>query len=219
MDKIQAQWLDLVEGRTTKPFEESELTRVRDIAVNSYRQQMKNLEALIPQISGSDRGRRLAPALPADGGHPQGDAGRCRSRAQGLLRAGQPDAGSLPAGRCGATRRGAGRAAARRAPGAAQGPPKVEEGEQLEPIPSVLESRTVRTKLPSGIELHTLRKRTRGNSVQVQIQAQWGDRDTTYKRLGTGMVGQLLNEGTAQISKQQVQDAFIKLRGFWREQW
>ena len=91
-------------------------------------------------------------------------------------------------------------------------------GEQLEPIPSVLESRTVRTKLPSGIELHTLRKQTRGNSVQVQIQAQWGDRDTTTSGWAPAWWGSCSARGTAQISKQQVRDAFIKAaRGFWRE--
>ena len=58
VDKIQAQWLDLVEGHTTKPFEEGELTRVHDIAVNSYRQQMKRTWRPCPADFGLDRGRR-----------------------------------------------------------------------------------------------------------------------------------------------------------------
>ena len=212
VDKIQAQWLDLVEGRTTKPFEESELTRVRDIAVNSYRQQMKNLEALIPQISGliaAGDWRLLFQLMEDIPKVTLADVDRVRKAY--FVPANRTLGRYLPAD---AVQRVEVPAAPPLDARLAQlkGPPKVEEGEQLEPIPSVLESRTVRTKLPSGIELHTLRKQTRGNSVQVQIQAQWGDRDTTYKRLGTGMVGQLLNEGTAQISKQQVQDAFIKLR-------
>jgi zinc protease len=212
VDKIQAQWLDLVEGRSQKPFEESELTRVRDIAVNSYRQQMKNPEALIQQISGliaAGDWRLLFQLMEDIPKVTLADVERVRKAyfvpanrtlgryepAQAVERVEIPVAPSLDA-----------RLAE------LKGPPKVEEGEQLEPVPSVLESRMTRTKLPSGIELHTLRKQTRGNSVQLQIQGQWGDRDTTYKRLGTAMVAQLLNEGTAQISKQQVQDAMIKLR-------
>jgi zinc protease len=96
--------------------------------------------------------------------------------------------------------------------GALQGPPKVEEGEQLEPAPAVLESRTKRATLPSGIALHTLRKQTRGNSVVLQMRLRWGERDATYARKGTGMVGQLMDEGSAGYTRQQLQDALIKLR-------
>ncbi|MDP0953148.1 hypothetical protein Q6283_28095, partial [Klebsiella pneumoniae] len=52
LNRVESLLLDLAEGRGAQPLEESELARVREIAVNSYRQQMKNPEALIQQISG-----------------------------------------------------------------------------------------------------------------------------------------------------------------------
>ncbi|MDP0971100.1 hypothetical protein Q6294_29605, partial [Klebsiella pneumoniae] len=49
--------------------------------------------------------------------------------------------------------------------------------------------------LPSGIGLHTLRKQTRGNSVALMLSLRWGERDTTFARKGTGLIGPLMNEG------------------------
>ncbi|KQY88462.1 pitrilysin family protein [Pelomonas sp. Root1444] len=214
--KIETQLLDLAEGRgdgrTVKPFDESELARVRDIAVNSYRQQMKNPEALIQQISGLIAAGdwrllfQLMEDIPkvtlADVERVRAAYFRPANRTLGrYLPADKIERVDIPA---------APSLSARLA--SLQGPPKVEEGEQLEPVPAVLESRTKRTTLPSGIALHTLQKQTRGNTVVVQMQLRWGERDATFARNGTGLVGQLMDEGSASYTRQQLQDALIKLR-------
>jgi len=212
VSKVETLLLDLAEGRTAKPFDESELARVRDIAVNSYRQQMKNPEALIQQISGliAAGDWRLLFQLMED--IPKVTLADVeRVRAAYFKPANRTLGRYLPA------------AASERveipvAPpldqrlASLQGPPKVEEGEQLEPVPAVLESRTKRASLPSGIALHTLQKQTRGNTVVLQMQLRWGERDATFARNGTGMIGSLMNEGSAGYTKQQLQDALIKLR-------
>ncbi|WP_457320889.1 M16 family metallopeptidase [Roseateles sp. P5_E11] len=212
VDKIETLLLDLAEGRAAKPFEESELGRVRDIAVNSYRQQMKNPEALIQQISGliaAGDWRLLFQLMEDIPKVTLADVERVRSayfkpanRTLGrYLPVNAVERVDIPA-----------------APSLAQrlaelkGPPKVEEGEQLEPVPAVLETRMSRTALPSGIALHTLKKQTRGNTVVLQMQLRWGERDATFARNGTGMVGALMDEGSAGYTKQQLQDALIKLR-------
>jgi len=210
--QVETLLLDLAEGRTGKPFEESELVRVRDIAVNSYRQQMKNPEALIQQISGLIAAGdwrllfQLMEDIPkvtlADVERVRAAYFRPANRTLGrYLPASSVERVEIPA-----------------APpldqrlASLQGPPKVEEGEQLDPVPAVLESRTQRVNLPSGIALHMLQKQTRGNTVVLQMQLRWGERDATFARNGTGMVGQLMDEGSAGHTRQQLQDALIKLR-------
>lgn len=210
--KVEAQLLDLAEGRTAKPFDESELARVRDIAVNSYRQQMKNPEALIQQISGLIAAGdwrllfQLMEDIPkvtlADVERVRAAYFRPANRTLGrYLPADKVERIEIPA-----------------APPLDQrlaqlkGPPKVEEGEQLDPVPAVLESRMNRATLPGGIALHTLKKQTRGNTVVLQLRLRWGERDATFARNGTGLVGALMSEGSTSITKQQLQDALIKLR-------
>jgi zinc protease len=212
VDKVEKLLLDLAEGRTAKPFEESELARVRDIAVNSYRQQMKNPEALIQQISGfaaAGDWRLLFQLMEDIPKVTLADVERVRNA---YFRPANRTLGRyLPADKVERVEIPAAPALDQRL-ATLQGPPKVEAGEQLEPVPAVLEARMSRQALPSGIQLHTLKKQTRGNSVMLQMQLRWGERDATYALNGTGMVGSLMNEGSAGYTKQQLQDALIKLR-------
>ena len=213
--QVETLLLDLAEGRAGKPFEESELVRVRDIAVNSYRQQMKHPEVLIQQISGliaAGDWRLLFQLMEDIPKVTLADVERVRAA---YFRPANRTLGRyLPAG-------GVERVEIPTAPpldqrlAALQGPPKVEEGEQLDPVPPVLESRTKRATLPGpngGIALHTLQKQTRGNTVVLQMQLRWGERDATFARNGTGLVGQLMDEGSAGYTRQQLQDALIRLR-------
>ena len=210
--KVEAQLLDLAEGRAAKPFDESELARVRDIAVNGYRQQMKNPEALIQQISGliAAGDWRLLFQLMED--IPKVTLADVeRVRAAYFKPANRTVGRYLPAAAVERVEIPAAPALDQRLAGL-KGPPKVEEGELLEPVPPVLESRMSRAVLPSGIQLHTLSKRTRGNTVVLQMQLRWGERMATFARHGTAMVGQLMDEGSEGFTKQQLQDALIKLR-------
>jgi zinc protease len=88
----------------------------------------------------------------------------------------------------------------------------VEEGEQLDPTPDNLESRTVRARLPSGIGLHTLRKSLRGQAVHLQMSLRWGSLEQTFPIPGTDMLASMLFEGSQRHSKQQIQDELLRLR-------
>ncbi len=212
VDKIETQLLDLAEGRAAKPFDESELVRVRDIAVNSYRNQMKNPEALIQQISGliaAGDWRLLFQLMEDIPKVTLADVERVRAA---YFRPANRTLGRyLPVDKVERVEIPAAPALEQRL-AELKGPPKVEEGEQLDPVPAVLETRMKRETLASGIALHTLKKQTRGNTVVLQMQLRWGERDATYARNGTGMVGSLMDEGSAGYTKQQLQDALIKLR-------
>lgn len=212
VDKAEAMLLDLAEGRAALRFDDSELARVRDLAVNSYRQQMKNPEALIQQISGliaAGDWRLLFQLMEDIPKVTLADVERVRAA---YFRPANRTLGRyLPADKVERVEIPPAPPLEQRL-AALQGPPKVEAGEQLEPVPAVLESRTVRATLPSGIALHTLRKQTRGNTVVLQMQLRWGERDATFARNGTGFIGALMNEGSANLTKQQLQDALIKLR-------
>jgi len=210
--KVEQQWLDLVEGRTSKPFEESELARVRELATVSYRQQMKSPEGLIQQISnliGSGDWRLIFQLMEDIPKVTLTDVERVR---QAYFRSANRSLGRyLPSKEVERVEIPAAPPLAERL-AALKAPPKVEEGERFDPTPAHLEARMQRTTLPSGIVLHSLRKQTRGNTVHLQMQLQWGERQASYARRGSNWVDELLFEGSQGYSKQQIQDEFVKLK-------
>lgn len=209
--KVEPQWLDLIEGRAGKTFDASELARVRELAAVSYRQQMKSPEGLIQQISnliGSGDWRLLFQIMEDIPKVTLADVERVR---QAYFRSANRSLGRyLPASQVERVEIPAAPPLAERL-ATLQAPPKVEEGERFDPTPTALEARMRRASLPSGIELHTLRKQTRGNAVVLQMQLRWGERAATFARHGTGLVGQLLFEGSQTYTKQQISDQLVKL--------
>ncbi len=211
-DKVEKLLLDLVEGRAGKPFTEEELQRVRDVALNSYREQMKNPEALIQQISsllGAGDWRLLFQLMEDLPRVTLADVERVR-RAY-LQPANRTLGRYVPADVVTRVEIPAAPSLDQRLADL-KGPPKVEEGERFDPTPAKLQERTVSKVLPSGIALQTLAKLTRGNTVQLQMQLRWGERDATFKRRGTGWLGGLMMEGGEGLSKQALQDALIRLK-------
>jgi len=211
-DKVVQLLLDLVEGRAGKPFEEADLQRVREVALNSYRQQMKSPEALIQQISGllgAGDWRLLFQLMEDLPRVTLADVERVRKAY--LQPANRTLGRFVPA-------QEVSRVEIPVAPPLAQrladlkGPPKIEDGERFDPTPQALEARTVRKLLPSGTLLQTLPKRTRGNAVHLQLQLRWGERMATFARRGTGLIGELLFEGSESLGKQQLQDRLIQLK-------
>jgi zinc protease len=212
VDAVQKRLLDLVEGRTPVTFDETELARVRDLAANAYRDQMKSPEGLIQQLSnvvGSGDWRLLFQLLEDIRHVSLADVQRVR------------DAYFKPANRT----------IGRYLPAAAverveipvappldqrlatlKGPPAVEAGEQFIPTPAALAARAQARTLPSGIVLREIPKRTRGNSVVIEVNLQWGNAPATTPRRGTDLVGALMSEGTPTRTKQQIQDALIRLK-------
>ncbi len=186
---------------------------MRDLAVLSYREQMKNPEALIGQLSdllGAGDWRllfQLMEDLPkvtlADVERVRGAYFRAANRTVGIyLPTKEVERVSIPLAPPLEER------LAQLKP-----PPTVEMGEQVEPVPTVLAERTTYERLPSGIALQTLRKRTRGNTVVARIHLRFGEPQETTLRKGTSMVGELMSEGSTSMDKQGLQDTLIRLKG------
>lgn len=211
-DKVVQLLLDLVEGRAGKPFEEADLQRVREVALNSYRQQMKSPEALIQQISGllgAGDWRLLFQLMEDLPRVTLADVERVRKAY--LQPANRTLGRFVPAQEVSRVEIPAAPPLAQRL-AELKGPPRIEEGERFDPTPQTLEARTVRKQLPSGMLLQTLPKRTRGNAVHLQLQLRWGERMATFARRGTGLIGELLFEGSETLGKQQLQDRLIQLK-------
>lgn len=207
---VEKKLLDLVEGRSGKPFDEAELQRVRDIAVLSYRDQMKRPEALIQQISsllGAGDWRLMFQIMEDLQKVTLADVERVRkayfrpaNRTLGrYLPATEVERVAIPAA-----------PALDQRLAQLQGPPKVEEGERFDPTVQNLQARTQRRKLPSGIELSTLNKQTRGNTVNLLMSLRWGEPRATTAALGTDLIDELMNEGSSQWDKQKLRDELVR---------
>ncbi len=208
---VEKKFLDLIEGREGRPFTEEELARVRELALLSYRDQMKDPQALIQQISSLGAGDwRLLFQLMQD--LPKvtlADVDRVR---KAYLRPANRTLGRyLPATEVERVEVPAALPLDQRLADL-KAPPKVEEGERFDPTPAHLAERTADKTLPSGIQLLTLKKQTRGNTVQLDLQLRWGERNETFKRHGTNYVGDLMPEGSEHYSKQELADALQKLK-------
>lgn len=209
--KVEQRLLDIVEGRTPKAFDEAEIARVRDIALLSYREQMKNPEALLQQISSLAAGdwRLLFQLLEDLPRVTLADVERVR---KAYLRPANRTLGRyLPAKEVEKVEIPVAPALDQRL-ATLKGPPKVEEGERFDPTPEKLAERTVAKKLAGGIELMTLGKRTRGNTVQLNMQLRWGERRATFARRGTDLVGFLMSEGSRSYDKQRLRDELLRLK-------
>lgn len=94
-----------------------------------------------------------------------------------------------------------------------KGRAKIAAGEVFEPTFDNIDSRTIETQLSNGTELSLLSKKTRGESVVVSIKMSVG----TEKSLqNLGIVGNatsvMLMRGTSELSRQEIQDEFDKLK-------
>ena len=212
VEQVEKRLLELVEGASTEPFKPEEFERVREVALNAYREQMKNPEGLAQVISNvvASGDWRLQFQLIED--IPKVTLADVERVRQAYFRPANRTLGRyLPAS---AVERvqipGAPPVAERLA--SLKGPPKVEEGEQLEPTPANLEARTVRTRLPGGIELQTLRKTLRGQAVHLRLELRWATLEQTFPIAGTDMVAAMLLEGSQRFTKQQLQDELLRLR-------
>jgi zinc protease len=85
-------------------------------------------------------------------------------------------------------------------------------GEAFEPTPENIEKRVQRSRLPGGLQLGLLPKKTRGGAVVAVLNLHYGNE----KSLGgitsaTQFLGPLLMRGTKDHTRQQLEDALDKL--------
>jgi len=86
----------------------------------------------------------------------------------------------------------------------------------FDPSPANIDAKTLRQplSLPNGtVKLALLPKPTRGDQVQASMLVQFGDADSLRgKRAVSGAVADLLDHGTRDMSRQQIQDKFNSLQ-------
>lgn len=87
-------------------------------------------------------------------------------------------------------------------------------GERLDPAPLHLQTRTrFSTLAHSGLPLAWLDKQTRGDQVFGRIQLRWGDGAELQQAHEAPFVAQVVTEGTLGMSKQQLEDEALRLKG------
>ena len=89
----------------------------------------------------------------------------------------------------------------------------VEAGEAFDPSPANIDARTQRLVLPNGMKLALLPKKTRGGTVTATIVLHYGNEKNVFgKGIAAQTAGGMLMRGTANYSRQQLQDALDKLK-------
>jgi len=90
----------------------------------------------------------------------------------------------------------------------------VSEGEVFDPSPSNIDKRTSTSKAKTGnFEIAMLPKETRGDVVIANITFRMGDATSLKGKAATGdLTASMLNKGTKTMNKQQISDAFDKLK-------
>ncbi|MEM6777594.1 MAG: pitrilysin family protein [Planctomycetota bacterium] len=85
-------------------------------------------------------------------------------------------------------------------------------GETFDPDPSAIEARVQRGVMVGGIKYSLLPKRTRGDSVTVQMTIRFGSAETMKDRLGAvELLGLLMARGTDALTYQELQDEYTRL--------
>jgi zinc protease len=94
-----------------------------------------------------------------------------------------------------------------------KGQQAIAAGEEFDPSPTNIESRTTRTSLPNGMKVALLPKKTRGESVEARITLRFGDeKSLAGKATAAQYAASMLNKGTATKSRQQIKDEFDRLK-------
>ena len=86
-------------------------------------------------------------------------------------------------------------------------------GEQFDVSPANIDARTKRSELPGGIKVSLLPKKTRGESVTLQLTLRYGDRNSLQNLASAAAaLPQLMMRGTKTMSRQEIRDTLDQLR-------
>ena len=92
----------------------------------------------------------------------------------------------------------------------------ISTGEVFDPTPANIEARTERSKLPGGMRVDLLPKKTRGGVVGARVQLEFADEHAAFGRdFVARTAASMLARGTKTKSRQQLQDEFDKLKTNW----
>jgi len=94
-----------------------------------------------------------------------------------------------------------------------KGDPVRAAGEEFDPSPSNIDSRTERTNPASGLKLALLSKKTRGNTVTATLTLRFGSEQSLRGQSAVAsIVGGMLMRGTSTHSRQQITDELNRLQ-------
>jgi zinc protease len=94
-----------------------------------------------------------------------------------------------------------------------KGDAAIAQGEAFDPTPANIEARTTRTKLPNGMKLALLTKKTRGETVIANITLRFGDEKSLMNTAtASDLAADMLRRGTSRHTRQQINDEFDRLK-------
>jgi zinc protease len=86
-------------------------------------------------------------------------------------------------------------------------------GEAFDPSPANIEKRVMRSRLPDGLKVVLLPKKTRGGTVTAVVTLRFGDEKSLFgKSAEAQFAGGLLMRGTKNKTRQQIQDEMDRLK-------
>ncbi len=89
----------------------------------------------------------------------------------------------------------------------------IAEGEAFDPSPENIEARTSRSTLGQTLEYALLPKETRGDAVTLRMSLRFGSGDALKdKQMAASFAGRMLDKGTAELSRQELEDKFDELK-------
>lgn len=90
---------------------------------------------------------------------------------------------------------------------------EIEQGEQFDPDPVAIEDRTTRGELSNGLKTAWLPKKTRGGTVNIDINLRYGN-ETSLQPYVTAIefLPEMLMRGTQELNYEQLQDRLDELR-------
>ncbi len=89
----------------------------------------------------------------------------------------------------------------------------IAQGEAFDTTPANIEGRLVRTKLPNGMKVVLLPKKTRGGTVVALVNLRFGDAKSVFGKVPAAqLAGAMLMRGTKNKSRQQIQDEMDRLK-------
>jgi len=94
-----------------------------------------------------------------------------------------------------------------------KGEAAVVQGEAFDASPANIESRTTRTKLPNGVQVALLPKKTRGATVVAAMTLHFGDEKSLFnKSTAADLAADMLMRGTSKHTRQQIKDELDRLK-------
>lgn len=94
-----------------------------------------------------------------------------------------------------------------------KGKQNVAQGEAFDPSPANIDSRTTRFTLPNEAKVALLSKKTRGESVRMNITLRLGDEKSLPGKNKAGeFTAGMLDKGTSKLTRQQIKDEFDRLK-------